>query len=41
MALGARRHIPTIDTETSAEPMVILNRGTASGEAKLATSFAQ
>ena len=41
MALGTRRHIPLIDTETSAEPMVILNRGTASGDAKLATSFAQ
>ena len=41
MALGIRRHIPEIDTETTPETMVILNRGVASGEAKLSTSYAQ
>lgn len=42
MALGNRRHIPSIDTETSPESMVILNRGTATGgETQLAGSFAQ
>jgi len=41
MALGSRRHIPAIDTDTAAEPMMILNRGVASGDSKLATSFAR
>jgi hypothetical protein len=41
MALGTRRHIPQIDTETTPETMVILNRGMAGGDAKLATSYAQ
>jgi hypothetical protein len=41
MALGTRRHIPDIDTETSPETMIILNRGVAGGDAKLAASYAQ
>ncbi len=41
LALASRRHIPAIDTETVNEPMLILNRGQASGETKLATSFAR
>jgi len=41
MALGARRHIPEIDTESNPETLVILNRGLAGGDAKLATSYAQ
>jgi hypothetical protein len=41
MALGVRRHIPEIDTDTRPETMILLNRGVASGDAKLATSYAQ
>ena len=41
LALGSRRHIPTINNDTGNEPMLILNRGVAGGDAKLATSFAQ
>ncbi len=42
MALGARRHIPAITSETvSGESMVILNHGVANGKARLSGSYAQ
>jgi hypothetical protein len=42
MALASRRHIPAITTETGAESMILLNRGTASaGGSEYATSLAR
>jgi len=42
LALGARRHIPTLTTETGPESMILLNGGHAgsSGESRFAHSFA-
>jgi hypothetical protein len=41
LALASRRHIPTIETEPVSEPLIVLNHGAATGDAKLSSSFAQ